>query len=201
MKSKEKSRNIFLSLTIVLIIVSASAWFTQSCEKNELEDIPLAVQQANQNQDNATDANLASQETDDTERITPRLELHMGACLGECPAYTLLVYPDGTALFQGRAFTAVEKAEFKVNAQQMRQIDTFINLYQFYNLDPEYQEVPDAQTVEVAYTIDEKTHRVKGSVISVPSELNNFINALHELLDIDQFIHAETAELPANQRD
>jgi len=63
----------------------------------------------------------ATMPADAADRGLRSISYEAGPCFGACPAYRVIVYADGTGLFEGRRFTAVSgERSFTVTPAQFR---------------------------------------------------------------------------------
>ena len=89
----------------------------------------------------------------DLQKLATVIEMAKGPCYGRCPVFTLKIYENGTATYNGEKYTdkaglhikQLDKEQFKNLQGQFRQA----NLWQYDNV---YRgQIPDLQTVTITY--------------------------------------------------
>ena len=92
------------------------------------------------------------------------ISMSKGPCFGKCPVFTLSIYKNAMAAYQGDRFTErkglwvkrLEKTEFN----KLKEAFQKANLWQYNDM---YKaQIPDLQTVTITYTENGKTKSVKG---------------------------------------
>ncbi|NBC07750.1 MAG: hypothetical protein GVY26_11215 [Bacteroidetes bacterium] len=103
----------------------------------------------------------------DLSRLDPIIEMSKGPCYGRCPVFTLTVYENGIASYEGERYTDrlgtyVKKLE---KGQMERLLGEFkrANVWQFR--DSYRGRIPDMQSVTITYREDNKKKTITGKEI------------------------------------
>ena len=113
------------------------------------------------------------------------IEMTKGPCYGRCPVFTISIYDNKMAAYRGKQFTErkglwVKKLE-KEEYNKLTTAFKNANLWQFNDM---YKgQVPDLQTVTIAYTEGERSKSVKGkdgrpeTILNLEEMLDNLANS------------------------
>ncbi|MEM1216042.1 MAG: DUF6438 domain-containing protein [Bacteroidota bacterium] len=102
--------------------------------------------------------------TDDLNKLEPRMKMFKGPCFGSCPVYTLTIYENGIASYEGQRFTdrmglhtkLLDRTTYQALLKAFDEADmwSFQNAYK--------AQIPDLATVTITYYKDGESKAVKG---------------------------------------
>ncbi len=105
-------------------------------------------------------------------REVESIKLSRGVCFGECPAYSVTLRSDGSASWNGEAFTErIGSFGGNVDANDFEQMTAFIDRAGFWYWAPEFTEpITDGPTYTLTARADEVTKSVTQYVTNDPPD-------------------------------
>jgi len=92
-----------------------------------------------------------------------RIRLARTHCLGSCAVYTVTIHGDGTVLFEGEAFVAIEGAHrSRISPDDVQALLALFRDVDFFSLDAAYAaRITDQPSQEVSLTIGDRTKSIR----------------------------------------
>lgn len=122
-----------------------------------------------------------------------RISMKRGPCFGTCPVYSLVIYGNGTVVYEGENFVKVTGKQIsKISQGKVRKlIDEFYEI-NYFSLKDSYEEhmITDLATVITSITINGKTKTVRHyhGDMNTPKELTQLENKIDEIVNSSQWI-------------
>jgi hypothetical protein len=111
------------------------------------------------------------------------LTLEKTACFGTCPIYSLLIFQDGTAIYEGRRFVS-DSGSFKINftPEQLNAIKAKAEEIKYFELEDKYDSpVTDFPTTITSIRIGNKIKIIQNRVAG-PGELKSFESFVESMM-------------------
>lgn len=124
------------------------------------------------------------------------ITLDRTACYGFCPAYSLIIYGNGTVVYEGRMFVNVTgKHTSQISKDKVDElVNEFYSVNYFFFSDryvePPDMTVSDLPSITTSITINGVTKTVF-DYYNAPSELRNLENKIDEIAESYQWIKCE----------
>ncbi len=126
------------------------------------------------------------------------IKMQKSACDGYCPSYSIEVYENRTAIFQGGAYVAKpERYIFEISQDQADQLmDEFLKAY-FFSLDDIYPFPGEgAPIVEITINIAGTSKEIRHGYFDVPEKLLELEKRIDSILGTEKWVSEEpTTEL------
>ena len=121
------------------------------------------------------------------------ISLERQACFGFCPVYTLIVYGDGTVIYDGKDFVTIkDRVETTIAKEKIEQLVKEFEAVDYYSMNDNYTErtITDAQTVITSITIDGETKAIKHyhGDFTAPEKLTELENKIDEIVNSSQWV-------------
>ncbi len=124
-------------------------------------------------------------------------EVHLsrGRCYGTCPAYTLALYGDGRAEYDGEMYVAVKGHQsYRVDQSGVRDLITRFRDIGFFGFCGDYSEtVTDEAAVETSLKIDGITKTVSVYGRSAPDNLEDLDAQIDAIAGVSRFVNTPPA--------
>ncbi len=119
------------------------------------------------------------------DELTEIIEMKKGPCFGSCAVFTLTIYNNGVASYEGERFTDRMGVYTKVlDKETFESIKTDFRLANFWQFQDAYRsQIPDLQTVTITYWEDGKSKSVVGkdgrpdAVVKLEESLDKIANS------------------------
>jgi|SRR3989344_4623724 len=110
-------------------------------------------------------------------------------CFGTCPAYSLIIYGNGTVVYEGRAFVEVEGQKvYEISREDVKEIVDIFYEIDYFSLNDEYTEsVTDLPTITTSITIDDETKQVI-DYYGAPEKLKELEKKIDEIAKTNELI-------------
>ncbi len=101
---------------------------------------------------------------DDVSKMTKRIEMSKGPCFGSCPVFTLTIYEEGLATYEGQRFTDRMGLHTKrLDQETLRAVIREFEEADMWRYQNSYKaQIPDLPTVTITYHEEENSKTVKG---------------------------------------
>ena len=111
--------------------------------------------------------------------LTKIIELTKGPCFGKCPMYTITIYSNGLAAFDGKRFTEKEGLHYKdIGRAKAKEIKNAAKAADFFVMEDDYpNKVTDISTHTIVYHEGSRSKTVKGN-INLPQGAKDVIKIL-----------------------
>ena len=121
------------------------------------------------------------------------ITLERQACFGFCPVYTLIVYGDGTVIYDGKDFVTIkDRVETTIAKEKIEQLVKEFEAVDYYSMNDNYTErtITDAQTVITSITIDGETKVITHyhGDFTTPENLTELENKIDEIVNSSQWV-------------
>ncbi len=119
------------------------------------------------------------------DELTEIIEMKKGPCFGNCPVFTLTIYNNGVAAYEGERFTDRMGVYTKVlDKETFESIKTDFRLANFFQFQDAYRaQIPDLQTVTITYWENGRSKSVLGkdgrpeTVVKLEENLDKIANS------------------------
>jgi len=130
------------------------------------------------------------------------ITLDRTGCLGTCPSYRVELHGDGTVLYDGRSFIAIEgRHRGTVPDENVRELVNQFRDADYYSLRNEYVlGVTDAPTYETSITIDGRLKKVKdyeGLQMGMPMAVSDLEISIDHLADTERWTKGNAETVPS----
>jgi len=115
-------------------------------------------------------------------------------CFGDCPAYSVQVYSDGTVIYTGKVnVKEIGEKRFKISQEKIQEVINafqrinYFSLKDRYDVDDKGMSVTDQPTTTTSICLEGKKKRVVDYYFA-PKELEQLEDEIDKLLGLYQFI-------------
>ncbi len=121
------------------------------------------------------------------------ITLERTVCFGVCPEYKLIVYGNGTVVYEGKRFVRIEgKRTIAISEEKVRQLLSEFKKIDYFSLNDSYEEfmATDMPSAFTSLTVDGKTKTVRHyhGDFSAPKELTELEDKIDEIVNSNQWI-------------
>ena len=121
------------------------------------------------------------------------ITLDRSPCFGRCPDYKVEIHGDGTVIYDGRNFVAVQgRRESHIPIYKVRSLFEQFRLVRYFSLKDSYQSsATDLPTYVTSIAFDDKTKSVKdhlGTAVGMPHAVVELEDAIDRAAETQQWI-------------
>ena len=175
-----------------------AALLFSSCSKNELDDVQVSNPDARVAATTATSgvndggASNATATTNTPIPVIPvdaMISISHGACLGDCPIYTISLSKEGEVVYTGIDNVATRGVvRYYVGSEKARELGYMMVQEGFFKLADKYTVVPDAPKYQTTLIWDGKIKSVVDYGVNIPVELRVMRDKVELELNVNRLI-------------
>jgi uncharacterized protein DUF6438 len=127
-----------------------------------------------------------------------KITLERSPCFGRCPDYKVEIHGDGTVIYDGRNFVAVQgRRESRIPIYKVRGLFEQFSLAGYFSLkDGYHSSATDLPTYVTSISFDDKTKSVRdylGTAVGMPRAVVDLEDAIDRTADTQQWIRGPAA--------
>jgi Domain of unknown function (DUF6438) len=132
----------------------------------------------------------------DLSSLNKEIQMDKSSCFGTCPYYTLTIYQNGIASFEGKR--DVEKLGFHVKKLTPKEYEGVLRAFKasnFFELDDDYpSNVVDLPSTAISYYKNGKSKTVTGNDLSRPTIVMSLDSILKQIAESDGWTMKEALQ-------
>lgn len=171
---------------------SFAALLFTSCTKEDAFQPSPVVSNPTESSGGMTESSFSNNLTSQVMPENSMIYIHHGTCFGQCPSYSVTVYPDGQVTYEGYRFVSTTGAKkFRVEMEIANQLAYYMQQNGFFGLHDTYPVIPDAQRTTTGLSFHGNLKVVVDYGINVPTQLAGMRKHVEKMLGIERYIYGD----------
>ena len=169
---------------------SFAALVLTSCDKEDsVAPVPVVTPTSE------SSGGMVNSSFNNTSQVMPEnsmIYINHGTCFGQCPSYSVTVYPDGQVTYEGYRFVAtIGSKKFRVEREIAYQLAYYMSNNGFFGLHDTYPVIPDAQRTTTGLSVNGNLKVVVDYGVNIPAQLIGMRKQVEKTLGIDRYVYGD----------